>query len=608
MGNANFFQYIPANILLLSNDLKIIETSNYLLTTFNINAQSIKDKNVVDFLNSYLKNKINSQTIFNITNNEFSSYIKLNNKLCPVIIRIVKISHKKDIAYCATVNIENCKTINENQTYNKELEKQSKKFFSIFDGIKEMIYISDLENHEILFANKYLHDLLGTNPIGKKCYEILNNTSKPCNFCTNEKISNNPGEVIEWEFYNEKFNKHFLIYDRIIDWIDNRKVRLELAIDISKRKEIQKHLEESENKFRAVIENAQNGIILLNLNTANVEYINKETERILGYSLEELKNIDIFTLFPKENGYREKIIEKFNKRKNGYIDSDEYETVFISKSGEKKNVNLTSTIIDINKRHIDIIVIKNISDKIQSELELNRAFEQLKKSNQDLEQFAFIASHDLQEPLRMISSYLSLLEDEYSNVLDEEAHEYIYYAVDGAKRLQLLIQDLLSYSRVSSRKPVKKNVDLNDVVNKVIKMYSIAIKERNTTILIDELPVVFADDNQMSLLFQNLIGNAIKFNKNENPEIWIKNRQSDNYWIFSIQDNGIGIDKKYFDKIFIIFKSLHPKDEYSGTGIGLSLCRKIVELHRGEIWVESQLGKGTTFHFSLPGKENNNAV
>jgi PAS domain S-box-containing protein len=235
---------------------------------------------------------------------------------------------------------------------------------------------------------------------------------------------------------------------------------------------------------------------------------------------------------------------------------------------------------------------------------LNRTAEELARSNAELEQFAYIACHDLQEPLRMVTSYLGLLEEDCKGRLGVAADEWIAFAVDGAKTMQTLIQDLLAYSRVGTRGKPFAPADCNGVLGKALENLKVAIQENGAMVTHDPLPTVMADDTQLMQLFQNLIGNGIKFHSDQPPRVHVSAAREDGGWRFAVRDNGIGLDTKYADRIFLIFQRLHTRDEYPGTGIGLAVCKKIVERHGGRIWVESAVGKGATFCFTLPAKGN----
>ncbi len=242
------------------------------------------------------------------------------------------------------------------------------------------------------------------------------------------------------------------------------------------------------------------------------------------------------------------------------------------------------------------IVIEN-NELVQSSL---RAAEELKRSNQELEQFAYVASHDLQEPLRMVTGYSQLLAKRYGGSLDQKAREYIGFAVDGAKRMQGLIEDLLTYSRVGSKGKAFASTDCEAVLGKTLAGLRVGIQECGATVTHDPLPTVIGDEFQLGQLFQNLLGNAIKYRNSNVPQVHVSCKQETEQWTFAVKDNGIGIEPQYRERIFQIFQRLHTREEYDGSGIGLAVCKKIVERHGGKIWVESELGKGATFYFTIP--------
>jgi light-regulated signal transduction histidine kinase (bacteriophytochrome) len=217
-----------------------------------------------------------------------------------------------------------------------------------------------------------------------------------------------------------------------------------------------------------------------------------------------------------------------------------------------------------------------------------------------LKQFAYVASHDLREPLRMISSFLQLLERRYKDQLDEDANEFIGFAVDGAKRLDTMIMDLLEYSRVANKEIQFTDVDLVEVMDQIKSNLNILIKENSTQIIYDSLPIIRGDENQMVILLQNIIINAIKYRREETPKIRVSAEKNGDEFVFSVKDNGIGIDPQHLERIFTIFQRLHNHEEYEGSGIGLAIAHRIVHQHGGEIWAESQPGKGSTFYYTLP--------
>jgi light-regulated signal transduction histidine kinase (bacteriophytochrome) len=279
--------------------------------------------------------------------------------------------------------------------------------------------------------------------------------------------------------------------------------------------------------------------------------------------------------------------------------------VFWRKDHSSFPVSYTSTPIKKDDKVVGAVVtFRDITGRKGAEEKLSRAMEELARSNAELEQFAYITSHDLQEPLRMVSSFVQLLAKRYKGKLDQDADDFINYAVDGVKRMQSLITDLLAYSRVGSRgrefKPVSSDIALDHALSNMLT----TIEKSGAVVTRGPLPVVTGDNSQLVQLFQNLIGNAIKFNRGGAPHINVSADQQGNEWVFSIRDNGIGIEPEYFERIFLIFQRLHDRKQYPGTGIGLAICKKVVERHGGEIWADSEPGMGSTFYFTLPVKEN----
>jgi PAS domain S-box-containing protein len=364
-------------------------------------------------------------------------------------------------------------------------------------------------------------------------------------------------------------------------------------VDISKRIKMEKEAKKNEKFFKIIANNLPNGLIhILDTDFKYIYNAGKELER-LNLSNEELIGKTIYDILDPETA--QTVSENYKKCLK--------EKKIVSFEGEYGNsiymVNCVP-ILDKNGQVEYILALSvNITKLKEHEKELNLLNQKLKKSNEDLEQFAYIASHDLQEPLRMVSSFTQLLEKKYKEELDEKAHQYIDFIVDGARRMKELIQDLLVYSRVRRNVKPFREVNLNEVLEITINNLKKFIHEKNAQVTYENLPIVKGDKSQLVQLFQNLISNGIKFNKSEIPKIYISVQEDDQKWKFCVKDNGIGIDPKFYEKIFIIFKRLHKKTDYNGTGIGLAVCKKIVLRHGGKIWVNSEPNKGSEFYFTI---------
>jgi PAS domain S-box-containing protein len=248
-------------------------------------------------------------------------------------------------------------------------------------------------------------------------------------------------------------------------------------------------------------------------------------------------------------------------------------------------------------------VARNVTERKRMERDILEKAEGLARSNAELEQFAYVASHDLQEPLRMVTTYLTLLEKKFGDQLSDDARVYLNFAVGGGARARALIRDLLDYSRVGSQGKPLQCTDMEDVLSVVRRNLEAQVRDENGTIVCDALPTIMADDYQMVALMQNLISNAIKFHGEEPPIVRVSCEMRGDRWLFSIGDNGIGIDARFKEQVFQLFRRLHGVDEYPGTGIGLAIAKKIVERHGGKIWLDSEVGRGTTFHFTIPAAE-----
>jgi PAS domain S-box-containing protein len=361
----------------------------------------------------------------------------------------------------------------------------------------------------------------------------------------------------------------------------------------------------SERLFGGLLEAAPDGILISD-DRGVIRLANPHAERMFGYAPGELIGQPVETLVP------DRLRAVHVKERTGYLSAPTPRRMGIGlnltarrKDGTEIPTEISLSPLETPEGRFVVSAIRDVTERREAEKMLRLQAEALTRSNDQLQQFAYVASHDLQEPLRMVSSYLQLLERRYASKLDDDAREFIAFAVDGAKRMQALIQDLLAYSRIGTKEDVWSRVDLNDTVARVAKDLELAIRENGARLDVDRLPIITAEPTQMGQLFLNLIGNALKFQRSDTPPvIRVKAQREGDGWLFSVSDNGIGIDPQYSERIFQIFQRLHTRQEYPGTGIGLAICKRIVERHSGEIRVRSSPGEGATFSFTIPDRRH----
>jgi PAS domain S-box-containing protein len=399
-----------------------------------------------------------------------------------------------------------------------------------------------------------------------------------------------------------------VLIDSNSSWRDGEFVRTRcFTRDITDRKLAEEALRQSEQKFRAIFDGmfqfmgvlTPEGVII-EANRTALDAIAANSEDVVG---------QVFWATPwwtHSPVLQEQLKDAITRAATGELVRFEAEHILADQTA----IFVDFTLKPVFNQGGEVIMLipegRDITDRKQTELELQNQKQDLARSNAELQQFAYVASHDLQEPLRMITSYLELLERRYKGQLDERADKFIAYAVDGATRMQTLINDLLSYSRVGTNAQNWKSVDCEKIVQNVLSNLHLSILQSNAVITHDALPKVNADPSQLTQLFQNLLSNAIKFHREEEvPKIHVGIDCIEGKWLFSVQDNGIGMEAQYLERIFIIFQRLHSKIEYPGTGIGLAVCKKIVERHGGVLRVDSQPNHGSTFYFTIPQTAGN---
>jgi PAS domain S-box-containing protein len=363
-------------------------------------------------------------------------------------------------------------------------------------------------------------------------------------------------------------------------------------IDITERKK-------AEERFRLVVESAPNAMVLVN-HEGVITLVNNQTEKLFGYERKELIDQKIEMLIPNRfhSHHPEHRDGFFQKPKTRSMGAGR-DLFALRKDGTEVQVEIGLNPIETAEGHMVLASIIDITErKIQEESIKKQLALEIK--NKELEQFAYIASHDLQEPLRTVSNYMQLFEEEYAGILDNNAIKFIHSVNNATKRMSLLIKSLLEFSKLGNNRKLSR-VNCNALINEVIEDLETTIKNTGSIIEVSEMPTLDVYEIEIRQLFQNLISNAIKFRKNNvAPKISIEATLLEDLWTFKISDNGIGIAPIHFNRIFDIFQRLHISDEYEGNGIGLANCKKIVQMHGGEIWLESTPSIGTTFFFTIP--------
>ena len=551
--------------------------------------------------------------------------------------------------------------ITESKKAEKDLKESKNYLESVIESMNDAVFISDAQGNFLIFNEAYAtyHRFKNKDEAYKKLSEFPEHFNGyfadgtlapmdmwPVSRALKGETGSNSELMIERTDIGEKWWGSYS-FAPIKDENGHINGCVVVSRDITELKKSENALKESEQKHRRFFESNLLGVIYWNMDNEIVDANDKFLE-IVGYTRADLKNglINWVNMTPTKYQYLDEI--SVAELKSTGVNSAPFEKMYVHKNGshipiliagamlDDERYNGVAFVLDITKqkkseKHVQELLesekqlteeLQAINEELQStgeelrtsndDLQMQMEFERearkelelianrLKISNKELEQFAYVASHDLQEPLRMVTSFTQLLERRYKNQLDSDADDYIEFIVDNGKRMKYLIDDLLEFSRLNNQDKEFELTYMEMALDDVLTSISRSIKENNATITHDPLPTIMVNLMNIRQLFQNLISNAIKFHGDKPPEIHISAQETDDEWIFGVTDNGIGIKPEHQELIFGIFKRLNTRKEYAGTGIGLSICKKIVERHGGQIWVISEFGKGSTFNFTIP--------
>ena len=492
----------------------------------------------------------------------------------------------------------------------REVAKREKRFRALIENIHDGIVLND-EHSNVLYQSPSVTRILGymlEERRGKPVLNYVHEQDKQLFLRLYEELATMPGQPIKFQFRVRHQHGHYVWLEGVVtNMLHDRNVNGYVANyrDISERKQAEEKLGQERYLLRTLIDNLPVYIYIKDLelrhvinNKANVELIGAQSE-------EETLGKTVLDYFDSD------VVQKFMDADRQVLSTGkpiiDLEEEIINQRGEKRWLLTSKIPLMENQEVVGLIGIsRDITDRKNAEIvltELNASLatqaEKLTASNAELERFAYIASHDLQEPLRMVRSFLQLLKKRFESQMDSEAREYIDFAVDGAERMKTLITDLLEYSRLGVVSERRELIDTNNLLQRTTEVMRPSLEAAAVRLTVNILPSVIGVRTQLSQVFQNLIGNAIKYRSEDQPYIVVDGTEDETHWIFSVADNGIGIDPRFVDKIFEIFQRLHPEGKTKGAGIGLAICKRIVEAHGGRIWVDTVEGSGSTFYFTL---------
>jgi PAS domain S-box-containing protein len=476
----------------------------------------------------------------------------------------------------------------------------------LMDTIPDRIYFKDLQSRFV--RNNVAHaQSFGMTPaqcVGKTDFDFFGKEHAERAFADEQEIIRTGRPVIaKAERLVRRDGQHAWASSTKLPWRDasGRIIgTFGLTRDITATKDAEEKLVEEHNLLRTIIDQIPSRLYVKDANSRFVLNNRAHLDLLGAKTQAEATGRTTLEFFPGKRG-QQALEDDRLVLTTGKPILDQEKSDFGPEGSQRWALVTKVPLHDVRGKLIGLVGISHdITERKRQEEEARRNAAELARSNAELEQFAYVASHDLQEPLRAVASCVQLLQKRYGGKLDARADEFISHAVEGTKRMQALITDLLAYSRVGTHVQPFELVDCAEVLAEAMANLTFAIEESGATVVPGALPKLMADGSQLAQVFQNLIGNAIKFHGERKPEIRVTAERQGSEWVFSVADNGIGIEPQYFERVFRVFQRLHTRARYPGTGIGLAICKKIIERHGGRIWIESRLGEGTTFLFSLP--------
>jgi PAS domain S-box-containing protein len=494
----------------------------------------------------------------------------------------------------------------ERRAMERALRESEAQYRELFENANDIVYLHDLKGR-FTAANKAAMQATGYSRqelLGMNVDELIVPEHRElAHKMTAQKLAGHSGSSYELVI-RTKDGRHRIVdvHSRLVTR-DGAPVCVQgIARDVTDREEAARSLRASEARFRGLLESAPDAMVIVDGSGA-IKMVSSQAEQMFGYHRDELLGRPVAMLFDEPLGLDDIAMQvRVAQEIHGHPSAGKLPSQGLRCDGSELPVEVSLSRFETEEGVVVIAAVRDVTEQRRAQERLAQQAEDFARSNAELEQFAYVASHDLQEPLRMVASYCQLLQRRYQGKLDGDADDFINFAVDGARRMQVLINDLLAYSRAGRREQTFVATDCALVLDDVIANLQAAIMEHGAEITHDPLPTVRADRAHLLQILQNLVGNALKFSEHR-PQVHVAATRQDDKWHFSVRDNGIGIAPEYRDRIFEIFKRLHGWGEYPGTGIGLAVCKKLVERHGGRIWVESTPGQGSTFHFTLPACE-----